>query len=117
MIEVPSLLFRVAQVLKATDSYRWAPTICCNSFFAADRSNPSVAKRLRYALSCVLNLVRSIAQAASPPAAYPASLLRRDRRPALEAMALVGLGNHIALDAGVQHRSVKIMIRNRTRGN
>ena len=74
--------------------------------FAADRTNPIVARRYDTLSPAVLNLVRHIATTGAETGRLAEISFCGEMagRP-LEAMALVGLGDHLALDAGLQHRA------------
>ena len=93
MLEVPSLLFGLEQILASADFLSIGSNDLLQFAFASDRTNPRVAKRYDTLAPSVLNLLRHIAATAER--------LRRLKsvsvcgeiagRP-LEAMALLGLG-------------------------
>jgi phosphotransferase system enzyme I (PtsP) len=113
MIEVPSLLFELRQVLKATDFVSVGTNDLLQFIFAADRGNPSVAKRYDTLSPAVLNLVRSIAEAGAATGRLSGiSFCGEIAGRPLEAMALVGLGiTSLSMQAS-SIGPVKIMIRN-----
>jgi len=93
MLEVPSLLFGLEQILATADFLSIGSNDLLQFAFASDRTNPKVAKRYDTLAPSVLNLLRHIAATAER--------LRRLRSVAvcgeiagrpLGAMALLGLG-------------------------
>ena len=113
MLEVPSLLFELRQILKAADFVSVGTNDLLQFIFAADRTNPIVAKRYDTLSPAVLNLVRVIARAGNEvgrlsQVSFCGELAGRP----LEAMALVGLGiTSLSMQAS-SIGPVKIMIRN-----
>jgi phosphotransferase system enzyme I (PtsP) len=112
MVEVPSLLFELKQILAAADFISIGSNDLLQFIFAADRTNPVVARRYDTLSPAVLNLMRHIA-------AESADLNRKGDisvcgeiagRP-LEAMALVGFGiTSLSMQASMIG-PVKMMIR------
>ena len=93
MLEVPSLLFGLEQMLTCADFISVGSNDLLQFAFASDRTNPRVARRYDTLSPAVLNLLRHIA-ATAHAAERMASLSVCGEiagRP-LEAMALVGLG-------------------------
>jgi len=91
MLEVPSLLFELEQIFKSADFVSIGSNDLLQFVFAADRTNPAVAKRYDTLSPAVLNLVRSIAAAARETGTEACFCGEMAGRP-LEAMALIGLG-------------------------
>ena len=112
MIEVPSLLFELRQVMKAVDFVSIGSNDLLQFMFAADRTNPAVAHRYDSLSPAVINLVRSITQAGraagrSDDISFCGEMAGRP----LEAMMLVGLGiNSLSMQAAAIG-PVKMMIR------
>src|SRR5215467_5279455 len=93
MIEVPSLLFELGQIMKTADFVSVGSNDLLQFIFAADRTNPVVSRRYDTLSPAVLNLVRRVADARdgdrrSPEISFCGEIAGRP----LEAMALVGLG-------------------------
>jgi phosphotransferase system, enzyme I, PtsP len=113
MLEVPSLLFVLPQLLKAADFVSVGTNDLLQFVFAADRANPVVARRYDTLSAPVLGLVRRIVQAGTatgrlPDIAFCGEIAGRP----LEAMALVGLGiTSLSMQAS-SIGPVKIMLRN-----
>jgi phosphotransferase system enzyme I (PtsP) len=112
MLEVPSLLFELPQILQAADFLSVGSNDLLQFVFAADRTNPAVAKRYDVLSPAVLNLIRGIAVSG-------AAAGRLDRisvcgeiagRP-LEALALAGLGIRTLSMQASMIGPVKLMIR------
>src|SRR5262249_42091578 len=112
MVEVPSLLFELKQILTAADFISIGSNDLLQFVFAADRTNPVVARRYDTLSPVVLNLMRHIASRG----------IELDRRGdisicgeiagrPLEAMALVGFGiTSLSMQASMIG-PVKMMIR------
>jgi phosphotransferase system enzyme I (PtsP) len=113
MIEVPSLLFELEQLLKTADFVSVGSNDLLQFVFAADRTNPTVARRYDTLSPAVLNLVRRIATAhreagSKAEMSFCGEIAGRP----LEAMALVGLGiTSLSMQASMIG-PVKMMIRN-----
>lgn len=113
MLEVPSLLFVLEDILGAADFVSVGTNDLLQFVFAADRSNPAVARRYDTLSAPVLRLVRRIVEAGTatgrlPKIAFCGEIAGRP----LEAMALVGLGiTSLSMQAS-SIGPVKIMIRN-----
>jgi phosphotransferase system, enzyme I, PtsP len=112
MLEVPSLLFELRQIVRAADFLSVGSNDLLQFVFAADRTNPAVARRYDTLSPAVLNLVRSLTRTAEEAG-------RLDRvsfcgemagRP-LEAMALIGLGVRCLSVQAASIGPVKMMIR------
>ena len=113
MIEVPSLLFELNQILKTADFVSVGSNDLLQFIFAADRTNPAVAKRYDTLSPAVLNLVRRIADAGvSANRLSSISVCGEIAGRPLEAMALVGSGiTQLSMQAAMIG-PVKMMIRN-----
>ena len=113
MIEVPSLLFELQQLLKAADFVSVGSNDLLQFVFAADRTNPAVARRYDTLSPAVLNLVRRIADARREAGStVEISFCGEIAGRPLEAMALVGLGiTSLSMQASMIG-PVKMMIRN-----
>jgi phosphotransferase system enzyme I (PtsP) len=91
MVEVPSLLFELEQVLSVADFLSVGSNDLLQFVFAADRTNPFVARRYDSLSPAVLGLVRHVAAAGKARPGRIAFCGEMAGRP-LEAMALVGFG-------------------------
>jgi len=113
MIEVPSLLFDLKQIMATADFV----SICSNDLlqfvFAADRTNPAVARRYDTLSPAVLNLVRRIVEAGrEADRLSDISICGEIAGRPLEAMTLVGFGiTSLSMQASMIG-PVKMMIRN-----
>ncbi len=113
MLEVPSLLFELRQMMKASDFISVGSNDLLQFIFAADRANPAVAKRYDTLSPAVLNLVRQIAEAGKNAGRLgDISFCGEIAGRPLEAMALVGFGiTSLSMQASMIG-PVKMMIRN-----
>jgi phosphotransferase system enzyme I (PtsP) len=93
MVEVPSLLFEMEQIISLADFISVGSNDLLQFIFAADRSNPAVSKRYDSLSPAVLNLVRHLVGVARRAGRLPEISVCGEMagRP-LEAMALIGLG-------------------------
>jgi phosphotransferase system enzyme I (PtsP) len=93
MVEVPSLLFELNQILAEADFLSIGSNDLLQFIFAADRTNPVVSRRYDTLSPAVLNLVRGITDTAGKAGRLPSISVCGEMagRP-LEAMALIGLG-------------------------
>ncbi len=112
MIEVPSILFELRQIMKSADFVSVGTNDLLQFIFAADRTNPAVAKRYDTLSPAVLNLVRSIVTAGTDTGRLAeVSFCGEIAGRPLEAMALVGLGiTSLSMQAS-SIGPVKMMIR------
>lgn len=93
MVEVPSLLFELEQIVSTADFLSVGSNDLLQFVFAADRTNPFVARRYDSLSPAVLGLVRHLASVASATAkSKSVSFCGEMAGRPLEAMALVGLG-------------------------
>jgi phosphotransferase system enzyme I (PtsP) len=112
MVEVPSLLFELHQILGCADFLSVGSNDLLQFVFAADRTNPTVARRYDTLSPAVLNLIRRIVLAGADMAPRRTISVCGEMagRP-LEAMALVGLGiTSLSMQASMI-APVKLMIR------
>ena len=93
MIEVPSLLFEMEQILNLADFVSVGSNDLLQFVFAADRANAAVSNRYDALSPAVLNLVSHVCQAAQRAGRLSELSVCGEMagRP-LEAMALIGLG-------------------------
>jgi phosphotransferase system enzyme I (PtsP) len=112
MVEVPSLLFELRQIVAAADFLSVGSNDLLQFVFAADRTNPAVARRYDTLSPAVLNLVRNIAGGAAAVTPHPnISFCGEMAGRPLEAMALIGLGiTSLSMQAS-SIGPVKMMIR------
>jgi phosphotransferase system enzyme I (PtsP) len=112
MVEVPSLLFELEQTMRTADFVSVGSNDLLQFVFAADRTNPAVARRYDTLSPAVLNLVRQISEA-GVRAGRPEQISFCGEiagRP-LEAMTLIGLGiSSLSMQASMIG-PVKMMIR------
>jgi phosphotransferase system enzyme I (PtsP) len=113
MVEVPSLLFVLKQILAAADFISIGSNDLLQFVFAADRTNPTVAKRYDTLSPTVLNLIRRLAEEGREAGRLSEiSICGEIAGRPLEAMALVGLGmTSLSMQASMIG-PVKMMIRN-----
>jgi len=112
MVEVPSLLFEFKQILAAADFVSIGSNDLLQFIFAADRTNPVVARRYDTLSPAVLNLMRHIAnQGMELDRGEDISICGEIAGRPLEAMALVGFGiTSLSMQASMIG-PVKMMIR------
>ena len=91
MIEVPSLLWQLDQLLPETDFVSVGSNDLVQFLFAADRGHPKLAQRYDTLSPPVLSVLREIA-ARSPHHEVPLTLCGEMAGRPLEAMALLGVG-------------------------
>ena len=112
MVEVPSLLFELRQMLDCADFLSVGSNDLLQFIFAADRTNPTFARRYDVLSPAVLNIVRRIALAGSEAGqSKTISVCGEMAGRPLEALALVGLGiTSLSMQASAV-APVKMMIR------
>jgi phosphotransferase system enzyme I (PtsP) len=112
MVEVPSLLFELKQILERADFLSVGSNDLLQFVFASDRTNPRVARRYDTLSPAVLNLVRNIASTAAEAGKLKnVSFCGEMAGRPLEAMALIGLGiTSLSVQAGAIG-PMKMMIR------
>ena len=113
MVEVPSLLFELKQIMDAADFISIGSNDLLQFVFAADRTNPQVARRYDTLSPAVLNLMRRIAESGRDAGRLSeVSVCGEIAGRPLEAMALVGFGiTSLSMQASMIG-PVKMMIRN-----
>src|SRR5690348_11837884 len=93
MLEVPSLLFGLKQILAKADFLSVGSNDLLQFAFASDRTNPKVARRYDALAPCVLNLLRHIAETAQGLNRLQSiSICGEIAGRPLEAMVLLALG-------------------------
>jgi phosphotransferase system enzyme I (PtsP) len=93
MIEVPSLLFEMDQIMSLADFLSVGSNDLLQFVFAADRTNAAVARRYDSLSPAVLNLVRHISRVAEKAGRLSEiSVCGEMAGKPLEAMVLIGLG-------------------------
>jgi len=112
MVEVPSLLFELKQILATADFISIGSNDLLQFMFAADRTNPVVARRYDTLSPAVLNLMRHIArETAELDRRSDISICGEIAGRPLEAMLLVGSGiTSLSMQASMIG-PVKMMIR------
>jgi len=113
MVEVPSLLFELKQILASADFLSVGSNDLLQFVFAADRTNPVVARRYDTLSPAVLNLFRHLAEGSSQVnRCADISICGEIAGRPLEAMVLVALGiTSLSMQASMIG-PVKMMIRN-----
>ena len=113
MVEVPSLLFVLRQILQATDFISIGSNDLLQFVFAADRTNPAVARRYDTLSPAVLNLVkRIVGEGRAAGRLSDISICGEIAGRPLEAMMLVAMGiTSLSMQASMIG-PVKMMIRN-----
>ncbi|MGQ0740898.1 MAG: phosphoenolpyruvate--protein phosphotransferase [Alphaproteobacteria bacterium] len=110
MLEVPSLLFELRQIFLEADFVSVGSNDLLQFVFAADRSNPAVARRYDALSPAVLNLVHGITEASRETDTQACFCGEMAGRP-LEAMALIGLGVTALSMQPTMVGPVKLMVR------
>jgi phosphotransferase system enzyme I (PtsP) len=112
MVEVPSLLFELKQILQHADFLSVGSNDLLQFVFASDRSNPRVAKRYDTLSPAVLTLVRNVASSAAEAGKLGnVSFCGEMAGRPLEAMALIGFGITSLSMQAAAIGPVKMMIR------
>ncbi|MCW9034588.1 MAG: phosphoenolpyruvate--protein phosphotransferase [Rhodospirillales bacterium] len=91
MLEVPSLLFQMPQLLKEVDFLSIGSNDLIQFLFACDRGNPSLASRYDSLSGPVLTVLRDVLKQCNK-AQVPVSLCGEMGGRPIDAMALVGIG-------------------------
>jgi phosphotransferase system enzyme I (PtsP) len=100
MLEVPSLLFQLDEILQRVDFLSVGSNDLLQYFFAADRTNPRVADRFDPLSVPVLRALRRVVERAEA-AGKPLTICGEMASHPLEAIALVAIGfRSISLSAG-----------------
>jgi phosphotransferase system enzyme I (PtsP) len=93
MLEVPSLIFELEQILSACQFISVGSNDLLQFVFAADRTNPAVSRRYDNLSPAVLNLIRHLTDVAGNSGRLEdISVCGEMAGRPLEAMALIGLG-------------------------
>lgn len=110
MIEVPSIIFQLDDVLKYADFISVGTNDLAQFIFACDRGNPRITERYDVLSAPFLRVMREIVKKADK-AGVPCSVCGEMASNPVEAMALIGLGYRRLSVAGSAYGNVKSMIR------
>jgi phosphotransferase system enzyme I (PtsP) len=110
MVEVPSLLFELAEIAREADFLSIGTNDLMQFLFAADRENKRVADRFDPLSVSALRALRSIVEAASE-AKCPVTVCGEMGGKPLETMALIGLGYRAFSMSAASIGPVKAMLR------
>ncbi len=110
MLEVPSLLFQMPQLLNRVDFLAVGSNDLMQFVFAADRSNVAVSDRYDILAPGALTMLRSVVNSCAA-AGVPVSVCGEMAGQPLEAMALVGLGFRSLSMAAPSIGPARLMIR------
>ncbi len=110
MIEVPSVVFQLREILKYCDFISIGTNDLCQFFFACDRGNPRLNGRYDVLSAPFLNLLKKVIKEANN-AGVPCSVCGEMASSPLDAMALIGLGFRNLSVSSASYGKVKAMIR------
>ena len=110
MIEVPSIVFQLEDVLKQADFISIGTNDLAQFTFACDRGNPRLTERYDVLSSPFLKLMGDIVAKADAAGVYCSVCGEMASNP-IEAMALIGLGYRNLSASGSSYGRVKSMIR------
>ena len=110
MIEVPSVVFQLREILKYCDFISVGTNDLYQFFFACDRGNPRLNERYDVLSAPFLNLMKKIIKEAND-ADVLCSVCGEMASNPLDAMALIGLGYRNLSVSGASYGKVKAMIR------
>ena len=110
MIEVPSLLFQLDEILPQTDFISIGTNDLAQFIFACDRGNPRLSERYDVLSPTFLRVMQTIIDKANQYRVYCSVCGEMAGNP-LEAMALLGLGYRHLSVSGSSYGRVKSMIR------
>ena len=110
MIEVPSIVFQLEDVLKQADFISIGTNDLAQFTFACDRGNPRLTERYDVLSSPFLKLLEDIVTKANQAKVYCSVCGEMASNP-IEAMALIGLGYRNLSSSGASFGRVKSMIR------
>jgi phosphotransferase system enzyme I (PtsP) len=110
MLEVPSLLFELEQIFEVADFVSVGSNDLLQFVFAADRSNPAVARRYDALSPAALHVIAAITEASRLTGTAACFCGEMAGRP-LEAMALIGLGATALSMQPTMIGPVKLMVR------
>lgn len=110
MIEVPSIIFQLDDVLKKADFISIGTNDLAQFMFACDRSNPRITNRYDVLSAPFLRVMQQIIQKADKAGVYCSVCGEMASNP-VEAMALIGLGYRNLSVSGPSFGVVKNLIR------
>lgn len=110
MLEVPSLVFELPQVLRSADFVSIGSNDLLQFLFASDRTNPRVARRYDTLSPAALSLIRHVVRACAEAGGEISLCGEMAGRP-IEAMALIGLGLRNLSMQPASIGPVKMMVR------
>ncbi len=110
MIEVPSVVFQLREILKYCDFISVGTNDLYQFFFACDRGNPRLTGRYDVLSAPFLNLMKKIIKEANM-ANVPCSVCGEMASSPIDAMALIGLGFRNLSVSSASYGKVKAMIR------
>ena len=110
MIEVPSVVFQLREILKYCDFISVGTNDLYQFFFACDRGNPRLNGRYDVLSAPFLNLMKKIIKEANA-AGVPCSVCGEMASHPIDAMALIGLGFRNLSVSSASYGKVKAMIR------
>ncbi len=110
MIEVPSVVFQLREILKYCDFISVGTNDLYQFFYACDRGNSRLSGRYDVLSASFLNLMKKIIKEANN-AGVPCSVCGEMASSPLDAMALIGLGFRNLSVSSASYGKVKAMIR------
>ena len=110
MIEVPSVIFQLDEILKCADFISVGTNDLAQFIFACDRGNPRITDRYDVLSAPFLRVLREIIKKADK-AGVPCSVCGEMASNPIEAMVLIGLGYRQLSVAGSAYSNVKQMVR------
>ncbi|MBQ7303672.1 MAG: peptidase, partial [Alphaproteobacteria bacterium] len=110
MIEVPSVIFQLDEILKHADFISVGTNDLAQFIFACDRGNPRITDRYDILSAPFLKVLREIVKKADK-AKVPCSVCGEMASNPIEAMVLIGLGYKKLSVAGSAYSGIKNMIR------
>ena len=110
MIEVPSVVFQLEEILKHTDFISIGTNDLAQFVFACDRGNPRLSERYDVLSAPFLSMMQDIASKAKKAGVYCSVCGEMSGNP-IEAMTLIGLGFRNLSMSGSSFGRVKSMIR------
>lgn len=110
MIEVPSVVFQLDEILKHADFISVGTNDLAQFIFACDRGNPRITDRYDVLSAPFLRVLREIVKKADK-AGVPCSVCGEMASNPIEAMTLIGLGYRQLSVAGSAYSNIKLMVR------
>jgi len=110
MIEVPSVVFQLREILKFCDFISVGTNDLYQFFFACDRGNSRLSGRYDVLSAPFLNLMKKIIKEATE-AGIPCSVCGEMASSPIDAMALIGLGFRNLSVSSASYGKIKAMIR------